>query len=60
MNIMTYIILVILIWLIVFGTLTFEAKKGSSVMVDWTNEHSTTFGTPLSPFKHASAKSAPA
>lgn len=40
--------------------LTLEAKKGSSVTVDCTNEHSTTFGTPLSPFKQASANMAPA
>ncbi|KAJ0880426.1 hypothetical protein HanRHA438_Chr10g0462991 [Helianthus annuus] len=36
------------------------AKKGSSVTVDCTNEHSTTSGTPLSPFKQASANIAPA
>lgn len=40
--------------------ITLDAKKGSSVTVDCTNEHSITSGTPLSPFKQASAKMAPA
>jgi hypothetical protein len=39
---------------------TLEAKNGSSVTVDWTKVHSTMSGTPLRPFKHASAKTAPA
>lgn len=39
---------------------TLDAKKGSSVTLDCTNEHSTTSGTPLSPFKQASANMAPA
>lgn len=39
---------------------TFDAKKGSSVTLDCTNEHSTTSGQPLSPFKQASANMAPA
>ncbi|WVZ04500.1 hypothetical protein V8G54_025306 [Vigna mungo] len=43
-----------------FPSLTFEAKKGSSVTVDCTNEHSTTSGTPLRPLRQASAKRAPA
>ena len=42
------------------GTITLEAKKGSSVTVDCTNEHSTTSGTPFSPLRQASAKMAPA
>jgi len=37
-----------------------EAKKGNSVTVDCTKEHSTTSGTPFRPFKHACAKTAPA
>lgn len=41
-------------------TITLEAKKGSSVTVDCTNVHSTTSGTPFSPFRQASAKMAPA
>jgi hypothetical protein len=40
--------------------ITLEAKNGSSVTVDCTKEHSTMSGTPLSPFKHASPKTAPA
>lgn len=43
-----------------FVEITLEAKKGSSVMLDCTKEHSTTSGAPLRPFKHASAKMAPA
>jgi len=37
-----------------------EAKNGNSVTVDCTKEHSTMSGTPFRPFKHASAKTAPA
>ena len=40
--------------------ITLEAKKGSSVTVDCTNEHSTTSGTPFSPLRQASANMAPA
>lgn len=40
--------------------ITLEAKKGSSVMLDCTKEHSTISGIPLRPFKHASARMAPA
>lgn len=40
--------------------ITLEAKKGSSVILDCTNEHSTTSGTPLSPLRQASANKAPA
>lgn len=40
--------------------ITFEAKNGSSVTLDCTNEHSTTSGTPFSPLRQASAKRAPA
>lgn len=44
-----------------FSYITFEAKKGSSgTIVDCTKEHSTISGTPLRPFRHASAKTAPA
>jgi hypothetical protein len=39
---------------------TLEAKNGNSVTVDCTKEHSTMSGTPFRPFKHASAKTAPA
>ncbi|MED6167273.1 hypothetical protein PIB30_001169 [Stylosanthes scabra] len=35
----------------------FETKKGSSVAIDCTKEHSTTSGTPLRPLKQATAKS---
>jgi len=41
-------------------SLTFDAKNGSSVTLDSTKLHSTTFGSPLRPRKQASAKSAPA
>ena len=43
-----------------FRLITLDAKKGSSVTFDCTYEHSTTSGTPLSPFRQASANMAPA
>ena len=39
--------------------LTLEAKKGNSVIFDWTYVHSTIFCTPFKRFKHGSTNIAP-